>query len=80
MPTLRGTVEAEGPLVDVLFGWSASAVRQLRTMLRPIPQPVTARALRDTGAEVSCLAPSVVQALGLPSRDRLPPTSRRPAA
>ena len=72
MPILRGTVEAEGALVDVLFGWSATAVGQLRARLRPIPQAITARALLDTGAEVSCLDPSLVQALGLPWRGPTP--------
>ena len=72
MPILRGIVEADGGLVDVLFGWSATAVRQLRVSLRPIPQPVTARALLDTGAEVSCFDPSLVQALGLPWRGPTP--------
>ena len=72
MPILRGTLQAEGALVDVLFGWSDSAVRQLRVSRRPIPQPVSARALLDTGAEVTCLAPSLVRALGLPSRGPTP--------
>jgi hypothetical protein len=72
MPVLKGTVEAEGALVDVQFGWSATAVRQLRVSLHPIPQPVTARALLDTGAEVSCLDLSLVQTLGLPSRGPTP--------
>jgi hypothetical protein len=68
MPILSGSIEAEGAIVDVLLGWSATAVRQLRSGLHPIPQPVTARALLDTGAETSCFDPVLIRALGLPWR------------
>ncbi len=72
MPTVTGTIEADGALVEVLFGWSATATKQMRIHLHPIPQAMSARALLDTGAEITCLAPALIQALGLPARGFTP--------
>src|SRR5689334_19033613 len=66
MPTLIGPLTPEGALVDVHIGLSASSVQALRTALRPVPPPSSARALLDTGAEITCVDPSVIQTLALP--------------
>jgi hypothetical protein len=66
MPVVTGTLAAEGALVDVRIGWSDPAARQLRTALRPVPPPIDTRALIDSGAECSCIDPSIIRALGLP--------------
>lgn len=68
MPTLIDTLVAEGALVDVEIGLSATQIQRLRAALRPIPQPVSARALLDTGAEMTAVDSSLVQPLGLPIR------------
>jgi len=66
MPILNGTLQAEGALVDVLLGWSDAAAHAQRSALRPVPPPLQVQALVDTGAEVSCVDPSLIQTLGLP--------------
>ncbi len=66
MPTLTGALTQEGALVDIGVGLSDSSLQALRAASRPVPSPVTARALLDTGAEITCIDLSLVQALGLP--------------
>jgi hypothetical protein len=66
MPTLKGAVGADGGLVEILLGPSASAVGALRAALRPIPSAIAARALLDTGAELTCVDSSLIHALALP--------------
>ncbi len=78
MPILSGIIDGDGALVDVQFGWSATAVKRLRARMSPIPQPVSARALLDTGAEVTCLDTSRVRILKVPVRG--PTLANIPAA
>jgi hypothetical protein len=66
MPVLRGPLQAEGALVDVLVGWSAVDAQKLRNALRPIPPAVGARTILDTGAEITCVDSALIQTLGLP--------------
>ena len=66
MPVLTGPLQDDGPLVEVVLGWSASRARQLRAALRPVPPPLQTRALLDTGAETTCIDASLIQQLGLP--------------
>lgn len=66
MPVLRGILQVEGALVDVQLSWSASQARSLRLAQQPVPPPLDARALLDTGAEITCVDTSLVQQLGLP--------------
>src|SRR5262245_12554778 len=58
MRSLHASIEAEGILIPVLVGFSAADVLKMRRMAKPIPTPVTVRALIDTGAEVSCVDPA----------------------
>jgi hypothetical protein len=66
MPVLIAPLQPDGALVDVLVGLSGSSVQSVRAALRPVPSPLTSRALLDTGAEMTCIDVSLVQALGLP--------------
>jgi hypothetical protein len=66
VPVLRGVLQPEGALVDVQVGWSAGHAGRLRKAQRPVPPPLDARALLDTGAEVTCIDGVLVQQLGLP--------------
>jgi hypothetical protein len=68
MPTIIDTVTSQGAMVDIRIGLSATQIQRLRAALRPIPQPITARALVDTGAEMTGVDSSLVQPLGLPAR------------
>jgi hypothetical protein len=72
MPILTGWLGADGALVDVLVGWSASGAQSLRAALRPVPPASRLRALLDTGAEMSCLEVAAVGALGLPVHGMTP--------
>ena len=66
MPVLRGRLQPEGAIVDVQVSWSASQAQQLRQAYRPVPPALDARALVDTGAEITCVDGVLVQQLGLP--------------
>jgi hypothetical protein len=63
MQTFTVPIQPDGPLVDVLVGLAAADVRVLRNAGRPVPAPVTARALLDTGAEVTCGDPRILAAV-----------------
>jgi len=66
MPVITGPLQADGVLIEAQFAWSATRAQQLRAALRPVPPSVQAKALLDTGAEITCLDTQLVQALGLP--------------
>jgi hypothetical protein len=66
VPILRGDLQPEGALVEVQAAWSAAQARQLRLAQRPVPPALDARALLDTGAEITCLHTVLVQQLALP--------------
>jgi hypothetical protein len=66
MPQLTGTILPEGAIVNVVVGLARSDIQSLRQNLRPIPQPVQLRALLDSGAQVTCLDPSIISGLALP--------------
>lgn len=65
MHTLNVPIEPEGPVVNVLVGLNAADVRILRMAGRPVPQPLSLRALIDTGAEVSCVDAQAIAPLVL---------------
>jgi hypothetical protein len=65
MPVLTGPVDADGALVDVLLGHSQAAAQARRQALQAVPPAVRARALIDTGAEVTCADPTLLRQLGL---------------
>lgn len=65
MTVLKGILEPDGALVDVEIGWSDSGARTLRASLQPVPPPVRARAVLDSGAEATCVDASLIQSLGL---------------
>ena len=66
MPVLRDILGPDGALIDVLLGWSERRARQLRLALRPVPPPGSARALLDTGAEMTCVDAGLIRTLSLP--------------
>jgi hypothetical protein len=69
MQTLRLALTLrEGSLVNVLVGFAAANIQKLRQASQPVPQPLSFRALIDTGAEVTTLDSTVITplaALGL---------------
>jgi hypothetical protein len=65
MPTLSDRLVPEGALVPVLIGLSLTQIQLLRKALQPIPAPIVALALIDTGAEMTGIDSSFVTSLGL---------------
>ncbi len=55
MRTLTVPILPEGVLVDVLIGLDAGKVQQLRQAGQPVPGPISATAIIDCGAQVTCL-------------------------
>jgi hypothetical protein len=66
MPQLTGTLLPEGAIIDALIGVNRTEVMRLRRALKPIPPPKQIRALVDSGAEVTCLDPDIINDLALP--------------
>ena len=66
MPVLKGPLQPEGAVLKVQISRSAGQARQLRQALRPVPPALDARALVDTGAEITCVDGLLIQQLGLP--------------
>jgi hypothetical protein len=60
MHTFSDVIDPEGSVVDIVVGLAASDMLVLRRPGRPVPTPVTGRALIDTGADVSCAKPSML--------------------
>jgi Retroviral aspartyl protease len=65
MPQITGSLQPEGALADVLIGLNQTEVQKLRNALQAVPPSKRLRALIDSGAEMTCLDPSIVQALSL---------------
>lgn len=68
MPTLSDYLAPGGPLIAIALAPSATQARRLRMALRPVPPPLSALALLDTGAEMSGVDASWIAPLGLPTR------------
>ncbi len=67
MPSLRGKwTRTDGAVVRARIGVSGQDQKKLRAAGSPIPQPIEATALIDTGAEVTCADPAVLARIRLP--------------
>jgi hypothetical protein len=67
MPTLTLPVQPDGLIIDVLLGVSGAEAHKLIAAAQPVPRPVFARAVLDTGTDATAVSPRIVQALGLVS-------------
>jgi hypothetical protein len=56
----------DGIRVQALIALGRPEVVRLRRAKMPIPQPITVTAILDTGAERTCIDPSIVRRLNLP--------------
>lgn len=65
MPHLSGQVTLWGPLINVLVGVSGPRGAALTAAGQPIPAPVVARMVVDTGASLSAVDCTILQQLGL---------------
>src|ERR1043166_8706181 len=65
MPHFLLTSGPSGPLMDIYITVSATRQQILKNQAQPVPPPVLARALIDTGASHTVIDNSIVAALGL---------------
>lgn len=67
MPHFSIQIGPGGALLDAVIGVSAARLAALTTASQPIPTAQRVRALLDTGASCTCVDPTVLAALGIPS-------------
>lgn len=65
MGRLEGVLTERGPMVDVKLMLTAQRVAALKRAGRPFPQPMTVRALIDTGASCSAIDRNLARGLDL---------------
>jgi hypothetical protein len=58
-------VQPDGLTLDVLIGLDGGRSQDLVALGQPLPRPVRARGVLDTGSDCTAVAPRVLQALGL---------------
>src|SRR5262245_58267180 len=63
MPILTLSLSPRGALLPILIRLSDPDIRVLRAALRPIPQPITATGLIDTGADMTGVDAGLIQRL-----------------
>ena len=68
MPHFTLPIDPQGPILTAYVGVSHARAIALQTAQQVVPPPQPIRALLDTGATVTCMDPSVMSALGIPSR------------
>lgn len=65
MPHFTLQFQAGGPQINLLVAVSSPREQALQQANLPVPQPVSVRALIDTGASISAIDSDIVQSLGL---------------
>ena len=65
MPHFTLQLSPQGPLLNAVISISKERTAALTAANQPIPNPVSIRALVDTGASTTCIDPSILQALSL---------------
>jgi hypothetical protein len=78
MEHLTFPFSANGLTLDVLIGLDGNSTAQLHACGQPIPRPVRARGVLDTGTDATAIAHWVFQQLGLqPKKSRFHADSER---
>jgi hypothetical protein len=72
MPHLTLPITPSGPLLEIICGVSKPRAEALAKAGRPIPNPVPARALIDTGASITALDSTILKALGAVCKGTVP--------
>ncbi len=65
MPGLTFPIVPEGLCLPVLIGPDADWMQALQAVGKPLPLPRQARALIDTGCDITAIVPSLITSLGL---------------
>jgi hypothetical protein len=66
MDRLTFPIKPAGLVVDVRVNLDAGTLNALRAASQPIPVSISTTGLIDTGTDISAVAPSVLQQLGVP--------------
>jgi hypothetical protein len=66
MPALTFPLSPDGMRVDVLVTYDTVTLQSLLAAGQPIPPSIPGKGLLDTGTDVSTVAASIIQQLGLP--------------
>ncbi len=66
MPHLTLPISALGPTLDVRIGVSQPRAQALGAAGQPVPSPLNAHVLIDTGASCTCIDAAILAALKLP--------------
>lgn len=72
MPAINVDIEAGGPIVTAIVGVSLPRIQAIQAAGQPVPTPVRARFLVDTGASGTCVDPNVIASLNLPLINQVP--------
>jgi hypothetical protein len=70
MPKLIFHARPDGLFVDVLIGLDGATTAALLAAGQPIPAPIRARSLIDTGSDVTVVSGSILARLGIPAQYR----------
>jgi len=65
MPTVTAKLSEDGLVLNALFTISLDLEKKLREEGKPIPKPISVRALIDTGASGSVVKSEIAEKLGL---------------
>lgn len=68
MPHFTLPIGAKGPILNIVLTVSAARAHALKRNELPIPTPIRAQGLVDTGASCTCIDPSVIANLGIVSK------------
>jgi Aspartyl protease len=66
MAQLVFPITADGLCVDVRLNLDGAALHALHSAGQPLPNSIPATGLIDTGTDISAVAPSILQQLGVP--------------
>ena len=69
MPQLSFPFDHNGMFVDVLLSCGGDRMKQLLAQNDPVPAPIWARGLIDTGTNVSAVSLAILQQLDIPKGD-----------
>ena len=65
MSLLSFDIDPAGLMTDLVIGLDLQEIRRRQGIGQPIPNGIQVRALIDSGSDITCIAPSILSALGI---------------